>query len=75
MRHLKTTTTVPMIVGAQGIIKKRTDKHINKIPDSPSPYEMPKIALCGTAHLLRRIVAINVTEKYQPKEAAKNLDT
>ena len=38
------------------IKKKGTDKHINKIPDSLSLYEMPKIALCGTAHLLRSVL-------------------
>ena len=33
--HLK-TTTVPVIMGAQGMIKKETDKHSKKIPCSPS---------------------------------------
>ena len=35
MLHLK-TTIVPVIVGALGMIKKDTDKYINKIPGSPS---------------------------------------
>ena len=39
--HLK-TTIVPVIVGALGIIKKGTDKHINKIPDSPGLYKIQK---------------------------------
>ena len=33
--HLK-TTTVPVIVGALGMIKKGTDKHINKTVGSPN---------------------------------------
>ena len=37
--HLK-TTIVPVIVGALGMTKKETDKHINKMPDCPSPYEI-----------------------------------
>ena len=48
------------------MIKKWTDKHINKIPDSPSLYEMKNIALCGTACLLGRVLSM-VTEKYHPK--------
>ena len=35
--------------GALGIIIKGTDKHINKIPSSPSQYEIQKIALCKNA--------------------------
>ena len=30
---------MPVIVGAQDTMKKGTDKHINKIAGSPSPYE------------------------------------
>ena len=37
--HLK-TTTVPVIMGALGMIKKRTDKHINKITGCSSLYEI-----------------------------------
>ena len=66
MWHLK-TTTVPVIVGALGMIKKGTDKHINKIPVSFSLNGNFKIALCGTGSFI-----INMTEKYHPKEAAKN---
>ena len=39
MKHLK-TTTVPVIVGTLGMIKKGKDKHINRIPDSPSLYRI-----------------------------------
>ena len=41
MGYLK-TTTMPMTVGALGIIKKGTDKHINNIPGRPSLYEIKK---------------------------------
>ena len=62
MCHLKTTTLLVM-VGALGMIKKGTDKHNNKISCRPSIYEMKMIALCGTAHLLRKVLSMNVTEK------------
>ena len=50
MWHIK-TTTLPVIEGALGMMKKGMDKHINKKPNSPTLNEIPKIALCGTAHL------------------------
>ena len=43
MQLLK-STTVPVIVGALGIIQKGIYKHINKIPGSVILYEMQKIA-------------------------------
>ena len=52
MWHLK-TTTVLVIVGALGMIKKGIDKHINKISGSPSLYEIQKTAPFATSHLLR----------------------
>ena len=64
------TTTVPVILGALGVMKKGTDKCINKIPGSPSFYEIEKIALCGTAHLLRIVLSMwleNITQKRQQK--------
>ena len=42
MWHLK-TTTVSVTVGARRMIKKDTDKHINKIPGSPRLYEYEKL--------------------------------
>ena len=47
---------MPVIVAALFMIKKGTDKQINKISDSPSRYEIQKIALYGTAHRLERVL-------------------
>ena len=52
MWHLKTSI---VIVGALSMIKKGTDKDINKIPESPTKYEIQNNALCGTAHLLQNV--------------------
>ena len=64
-RHL----IVPLLVGALGMIKKGTDKHINKIADSSSLNEIQKkIALSGIAHLMRRVRTKqpkNITQKRQ----------
>ena len=70
MWHLKTTVE-PIIDGSQSKIKKGTDKHIDQMPGSPSQYEIQKIALWGTAHLLWRVLLIWLKKK-QPKEKAKN---
>ena len=50
--HMK-TVTIPVVIGASGMIKKGTEKHLEQIPGSPNLAEMQKIALTGTAHILR----------------------
>ena len=39
--HMK-TVTIPVVIGALGMIKKGTDKHLKKIPGSPNLDEMQK---------------------------------
>ena len=67
--HLK-TTTMPVIVGTLGMIKKGADKYINKIPSRPSQCELQKIAFSRTGYLPWRRISMwlkNITQK----EAAK----
>ena len=45
--HMK-TVTIPVVIGALGMIKKGTEKHLEKIPGSPNLAEKQKIALTGT---------------------------
>ena len=52
------TTTIPVIIGALGLIKKEMEKYISKIPDNISIQEAQKCVLLGTAHILRRILSI-----------------
>ena len=52
------TITVPVIVGTLCMIKKGTDKHINKISGCLSLYVLQTIALCGTAHLHRKVLSM-----------------
>ena len=49
------TKTIPVIVGALGMIKKGTQKYVNEIPGNLSLAENQKIVLIGTAHILKRI--------------------
>ena len=57
MWHQK-TITIPVVIGALGLIKKGTEKHIEKIPGEISLPELQKIALMGTAHILRKTLSM-----------------
>jgi len=52
------TTTVPVIIGAFGLVKMRTENYIGKIPGNIRITELQKIVLLGTAHILRRTLSI-----------------
>ena len=52
------TTTVPVIIGALGLVKKGTENYIGKIPGNIRITELQKIVLLGTAHILRRTLSI-----------------
>jgi len=52
------TTTVPVIIGAFGLVKERTENYIGKIPDNIRITELQKIVLLGTARILRRTLSI-----------------
>ena len=56
MWHLK-AKTVPVIVGALGMIKKGCQKHLDKIPGEPCLKEIQKIVLTSTAHILRKTLS------------------
>jgi len=51
------TTTVPVIIGAFGFVKKRTENYIGKIPGNVRITELQKIVLLliGTARSKRTL--------------------
>ena len=53
MWHLK-ATTITIIMGALGMIRKRTGKNIEKISGNRKFQELQKITLIVTAHILRK---------------------
>ena len=57
MWHLK-TKTLPVVVGALGLIKKGTQDFLDQIPGKPSLQEVQKIVQNSTAHILRRTLSI-----------------
>ena len=52
MWNLK-ATTIPVIVGALGMIKKGCQKRLDKIPGQPQLQKIQQIVLTSTAHILR----------------------
>ena len=52
------TTTVPVVVGALGLIKKGLEKQISKIPGTIHIEQLQKIVILGSAHIIRRILSI-----------------
>ncbi len=52
------TTTVPVVIGALGVIKKGTEQFINKIPGNIRLQELQKTTLLGTAHVLRKVLSM-----------------
>ena len=54
------TTTIPVVMGALGVIKKGMRSNIEKIPGKISLEELQKITLLGTAHILRKVLSIDL---------------
>ena len=52
------TKTIPVVIGALGMIKKSTQNFIDQTPGKPSLQEMQKIVLTSTAHILRRVLSM-----------------
>ena len=50
------TTTIPVVLGALGVIKKDLEKYTSKIPGNIPIAELQKITLLGTAHILRKVL-------------------
>lgn len=55
MWHTK-AKTVPIVIGALGVIRKGIEKYLEQIPGQPDLRELQKIAIMGTAHILRKIL-------------------
>ena len=52
------TTTVPVVSGALGLVKKGSENYIRKIPGNIRITDHQKIVLLVTAHILRRSLSI-----------------
>ena len=52
------TTTVPVVMGPLGTIKKDMENYTDKILGNINVKELQKITLLSTAHPLRRVLSI-----------------
>ena len=57
MRGMK-ATTIPVVIGALGLIKKGLEKYTKQIPRNIKISELQKIALLGKPRILRKTLSI-----------------
>jgi hypothetical protein len=50
------TRVIPIIIGATGTFSKSFRKHMSSIPGKHEVRELQKIAILGTAHILRKVL-------------------
>ena len=51
-------TTIPVVIGALGLIKKGLEKYTKQIPGNIKISELQEIALLGTSRILRKTLSI-----------------
>ena len=51
-------TTIPVVIGAPGLIKKGLEKYTKQIPAYINISELQKITLLGTSRILRKTLSI-----------------
>ena len=52
------TITVPVVIGALGVVKKGIEKQMNKITRKINITELQKVALLRSSHILRKVLSI-----------------
>ena len=68
------TTTLPVVIGALGVIRKGMRLKVEKIPGTIHIEELQKIALMGTAHILRKVLSTDLGDPVYPKTYGLDLD-
>ena len=53
------TSTTPVVVGALGVTTKDFEKWMKELPGDDRGAEVQKIALMGTAHILRKVLSVS----------------
>ena len=51
------TCTIPIVVGALGLLPVTSNFHLDNLPMHISQQEVQKIALLGSAHIFRRVLS------------------
>ena len=53
------TETVPVVIGALGLVKKGMGKCVEKLPENINIKELQKISHLSTAYILRKVLSTN----------------
>ena len=53
------TKTIPVVIGALGVINKTAKKYLDKIPRKSCIKELQKTTLLGTARILQKALSLN----------------
>jgi hypothetical protein len=53
------TKTIPVIIGALGVVNKSLAKYLKELPGETTIAELQKITLLGTAHILRKALSLH----------------
>ena len=54
----KKVEVIPVIIGATGIVEKNMKKYVGRIPGHQNIYNLQRLAILGTAHILRKALSI-----------------
>ena len=54
--HFK--TTLPVAIGALGVMAKTAPNYVSQIPGAPSLTELQNITRMGIAHILRKVLSM-----------------
>ena len=57
-------TTIPVVIGALGLIKKGLEKYTKQIPGNIKISQLQKIALLGTSRILRKTLSIKTSTSF-----------
>ena len=52
--------TIPIVIGALGVINKKTEKYLELLPTKMHIEELQKITLLGTTNILRKALSMHV---------------
>ena len=54
----KKVENMPVIIGATGIVDKNIKKYVGRIHGCHNIYSLQRLAILGTAHILRKVLSI-----------------
>ena len=57
-------TTIPVVIGALGLIKKGLEKYTKQIPSNIKISELQEMALLGTSRILRKTLSIKTSTSF-----------